>query len=109
MEPYFTYSLLSQSGCSNEVMLNNCVAMINHFEPPYATIFNWTNVKRFRYYAKNLYEDYGHWSKKKNTNELEYENKIDGYDLLKLMSHDSYHINSLNYLKVLKAKALLKK
>jgi len=88
---------LGVGGGSNEVMLNNCAAMINHFELPYAVIFNWTDMKRFRYYKEKSYEDIGRWSK----------NNI-GYDLLKLMSSDPYHINSLNYLNLLEAKALLK-
>lgn len=53
---------LGVSSGSNELILNNCSAMIKNFPMPYGVVLNWTTTDRFRFYSTNKFFDLGPWS-----------------------------------------------
>lgn len=46
---------------SNELIVNNCAAMIKNFGMPYGVVINWTTANRLRYYTPTEYHDLGPW------------------------------------------------
>lgn len=53
---------LGYSSGSNELIVNNCAALVKNFEMPYGVVINWTTTDRLRYYKPNDYEDLGPWT-----------------------------------------------
>lgn len=47
---------------SNELIVNNCAALIKNFPMPYGVVINWSTTDRFRYYSPNSYSDLGPWT-----------------------------------------------
>lgn len=47
---------------SNELIVNNCAAMIKNFGIPYGVVINWSTTDRFRFYTETDYHDLGPWT-----------------------------------------------
>jgi hypothetical protein len=79
---------------SNELILNNSVALFENFGAPYGVVINWSTPDRMRYFFKDGYLDLGPW------NHDTYDSFQDGVDidkLYKLSTLDENNVISKNY------------
>ena len=82
---------------SNELIVNNCAAMIKYFGIPYGVVINWSTVDRFRYYTKDNYYELGPWTNENSLNGYHFTEYIDTKKLWELTFADPNNELAKNY------------
>lgn len=82
---------------SNELIVNNCAAMIKYFGIPYGVVINWTTTDRFRYYTSNDYHELGPWINENSLNGYHFTEYVNLIKLWELTFADPNNELAKNY------------